>query len=156
MSTVVDYRGYVTDVFAFEGVKRDGMQRLTYAMFSSSSAGLLCAGVQKLAQWFLLELFTPAGSMQGLPNYGTDFLKEVRSGQLQSELDVFTSFYLAAGTVKSHLQAEELETDPLDERIGSIELTGVTFEDGKITLRTTIGSAAGTVHPILVPIGVTP
>jgi hypothetical protein len=146
----------VYDVMAFQGAKLMGPVRLEQILFDATAAGMLCTGIQKLAQRFVLEILTAKGSMFYLPNRGTRFMTQFRQGSLHIEADVFIAFNLALNDVELNLAAEELDTDPPDERYASANLDSVTILSGTVALYITLMSQAGTTRAVILPVATTP
>lgn len=146
----------VYDVLAFQGAKLMGEVQLEQILFNEAAAGMLCTGVQKLAQRFVLELLTEAGSMIYLTNRGTTFMTQFRLGYLRTDTDVFIAFNLALNNLELTLTAEESATDPNDERYGSATLTSVTVAAGTAILHVTLMSLAGTSREVILPVATTP
>ena len=156
MSTVTDYADRTVDVSAFHGAEESGEILLDQSLFTDTSAGLVITGAQKLAQRFLLELLTRTESLQYLPARGTSFMTAARTGLIRTELDAFTYFGLALGTVETNLLTEDAGTDPADERFDSAELNQVAFLPGQLKLYISLLSAAGTERKIILPISTIP
>ena len=152
MST--DLRVY--DVLAFQGARLLGPVQLEQILFTEAAAGMLCTGIQKLAQRWVLEFLTEAGSIFYLPNRGTKFMTQFRQGVLRTEVDVFIAFNFAMNDIELNLPAEELDTDPLDERYASATLDSVTITTGTVVLHVTLQSLAGTDREIILPVATTP
>jgi hypothetical protein len=152
MSTLADYIGRTVDVSAFHGVEATGEVQLRQVLAETESSGLVITGIQKLAQRFVLEFLTDKGSMKYLPARGGTFLANARAGSLRTEVDVFTSFELALGSIESALLAEENSTDPDDERYLFAELTNIVFTPDHIKLYITLNSRAKTTRSIILPI----
>ena len=146
----------VYDVLALQGAKPIGEVLLQQILFTDAAAGMLCTGIQKLAQRFVLELLTELGSMLYLPNRGTRFLIQFYQGLLRTETDVFIAFNLALNDLELSLTAEELDTDPLDERYGSANLDSVLITNGNIIMHVTLRSLAGRSRQVIMPISTTP
>lgn len=146
----------VYDVLAFQGAKRIGEVRLEQILFDEVAAGMLCTGIQKLAQRFVLELLTEQGSMFYLPDRGTQFMTQFRQGYLRNETDVFIAFNIALNDAELNLTAEELATDPDDERYASATLDSVTIAAGTVVLYVTLMSRAGTIRKVILPVATTP
>jgi len=146
----------VYDVLAFQGATPTGEVRLDQILFDSAAAGMLCTGVQKLAQRFVLELLTEKGSMLYLPDRGTTFMTRFRQGYIRTDTDVFIAFNLALNDLELNLAAEELDTDPADERYGSATLNQVIITVSTVILHVTLMSQAGTAREVIMPIATTP
>lgn len=146
----------VYDVLAFQGAKPMGEVLLEQFLFDDAAAGMLCTGVQKLAQRFVLELLTESGSMPYLPARGTQFMVRFRLGILRTEADVFIAFNLALNQLELALTAEELDTDPADERYAGASLDSVVIADATVVLHVRLWSQAGTAREVIMPISTTP
>ena len=72
MSTVADYVGRTIDVLAYDGAVPAGEVLLEQIMAQPGEGGKIATGMQKLAQRFILELFTETGSQLYFPNRGTE------------------------------------------------------------------------------------
>jgi hypothetical protein len=146
----------VYDVLAFQGAKLLGEVRLEQILFSEAAAGMLCTGIQKLAQRFVLEMLTEQGSMLYLPDRGTTFMIRLRQGYLRVEADVFIAFNLALNSAELSLTAEESNTDPADERYAGASLDLVIITVDTIILHVTLQSRAGNTRQVILPVATTP
>jgi hypothetical protein len=146
----------VYDVLGLQGAKPMGEVLLQQILFNDAAAGMLCTGIQKLAQRFVLELLTEAGSMLYLPARGTQFMIKFRAGYLRTETDVFIAFNLALNDLELSLAAEELATDSPDEVYASATLDSVAITNGAASLHVTLMSQAGTSREVIMPISTTP
>src|SRR5688572_29365121 len=111
MSSVLQYVDRTVDVLAYHGGKAQGTVLLEQALALDGTSGKITAGIQKLAQRFMIELLTEKGSLKYLPNRGTDFMIDARAGRLQTSQDVFASFSAAVVDLKTNLQVEEDEEE---------------------------------------------
>jgi hypothetical protein len=109
------------------------------ALADPGKSGTVLTGIAKLGQRFLMELLTKRGSMKFLPNRGCNFMLEAQLGYIRTQFDLLSSFSRALLDVKANLQAEELDTDPLDERFGSADIDSLEFDgsNAKIFIRVT-------------------
>jgi hypothetical protein len=146
----------VYDVLAFQGAKLIGEVQLQQILFNEAAAGMLCTGIQKLAQRFVLELLTEAGSMLYLPDRGTSFMIRFHQGYLRTETDVFIAFNLALNDLELNLTAEETDADPDDERYASATLDSVTITATSAVLHITLMSRAGTARAVILPVATIP
>lgn len=157
MTTVADYLGRKVDVLAFAGAKPTGMQLLEQSVLRDGEGGQVCVGVQKLAQRWLIEFLTIRGSMKYKPDRGCDFMAEVRSQALRTEADVYAAFLASRSQVAANLRAEDLPTDPADERYANAELLSVVIRpDRTMVLTVQITSAAGSARKVILPLSVGP
>jgi hypothetical protein len=146
----------VYDVLALQGARPTGEVQLEQILFDADAAGMLCTGIQKLAQRFVLELLTEKGSMRYLPSRGTTFMTQLRQGYLRTETDVFIAFNLALNDLELNLTAEDATTDAPDEQYASATLNSVTILAGTVVLHVTLMSMAGIARQVVMPVSTTP
>ena len=153
---VRDYAQRKYDFLGLQVAKFDRAARVSLALYSEDSSGQICAGIQKLVQRWTLEFLTERGSMPGLPLRGSEFMLQVRRGELRTQLDVTQGFNDAALRIRATLQAEEYAGMPDDERLDDVELMSVIIEPGYLNLRVMINSVAGTGRAVVLPIDTLP
>ena len=146
-----DYADRVTDILAFE-TSAQGKELSSRGTLFGTEAGFLCTGIQKLAQRFLLELLTESGSIVHQKERGCDFLKNLRSGNVRTELDVFQIFSLGRPVVASNLRGEEDGSEPNDERYAGSYLSNVIIAQDSLTLTIAVQSRQGTTREIILPL----
>lgn len=152
-----DYVGRTVDLTLFQGLLPPGHEALTVAALAlPGQGGAVVTGIAKLAQWFLLDFLTPAGSVAADPSAGCNFITDLEAGRLQTTVDVFTSFSFAVGTVQANLQRRARTTDPPDERFAGAALAGLQLAPDQITLGITLTSAAGTAAQLILPLPAVP
>jgi hypothetical protein len=152
MSTITDYAGRTVDLLAFQAAQTNGVAQLVHALVMPSESGNLIAGVNKLAQRWLIEMLTEAGSIPYLPTRGTILMRELRLGRVRNAVDAEQTFYFAANEAKQTLLAEESTTTPDDESYGSVVLNSAVVSGSALVLRVTLNSLAGTSRTVLLPI----
>lgn len=155
----LDYTNRKVDILAFNGEFSDKQFPLDQSLYSKSlNAGGVCAGIQKLAQRWLIEFFTPIGSIPYLTTRGSSFLNVVRGGYIRTELDATINFNYARDQVADNLRAEDnAGTYPDDEKYAGADLLGVNVIQGsKLTLSVQINSLAGNSRVFVVPVAVVP
>ena len=150
------YDNRVYDFLALQNVKQSGETQLGLELFTSANSGLICIGVQKLAQRWLLEFLTETGSMAGLPTRGTNFMTLVRQGRLRTTAAITAQFHFAAHVARLTLSAEEDDTWPDDERIAEVKLQSVAFLPGYAKLYVLVASRAGDTREIIMPVSTLP
>lgn len=157
MSTAADYVGRTVDVLAFQGkFPRAGDQRLTQSLVDASGYAYSVTGIQKLAQRFLILLLTDRSSQPyRLKARGTSFLAQGRMGLWRTTLDVAQSFAVAVLDVRRTLDAEDQASDSAEEKLGTVQLTGVSLDGDQVTLRVDFRSKAGTTLRYVAPIPIT-
>lgn len=141
-----------------------GRQSVSLDLFS----GYAIAGIKKLAQRWVLEFLTAAGSMSKLRYRGTSFMIDALAGKFRSGLNVTHAFSEANMVIQRNLQQEEDASMPDDERFASATLedfytipsTDVSAASGTsiiyLYLKVRVTSLAGTSAPALVPVPLIP
>lgn len=152
MATIADYIGRSVDVAAWTGQQASGDTFVTPALASPGNSGEVCTGIVKLMQRWQLEFLTISGTILFLPDRGCDFMYLLRSGQLQTTIDVEQAFYLSASQVKLNLTAEDTPTTPLDEQLASVSLLSVTLSADTLDLYVSLVSQAGESRVVILPI----
>lgn len=154
-----DYTGRQVDILALTGPFSDRQFELDQVLYNKEKpSGQVCAGIQKLAQRWVMEFLTPIGSIPYLPQRGSVFLNNVRSGKIRTELDATLLFNFAKDQVEYNLiQEDKAGTYPADERYASVDLLGVQVITGdKMTISVRINSVAGDTRVFVVPVAVVP
>lgn len=150
MSSLADYTDRVYDVFAFHGVKDVGEAALTQEMLDVEG-GLICTGVQKLAQAFLITFLTEQGSIPYDPDEGTTFMIQLRRGELRTETDVQIAFSFAVGQLLRLFSRDPAAA--ADETLTRVDLLRVTVSAGGVSLTVKLTTADPQRQAIL-PIGI--
>lgn len=157
MTVPAEYTGRQVDLLAFQlllpGASGSAVL-LAQELMRPTDGGYLISGIQKLAQKALMTLLTPIGSKLYLPQDGTRFMVDARSGNWRTTTDVMQSFYSARLDVARQLNAEKLTTDPADEQYGNMLLLSVVLAGDLVTMKILFLSAAGTSFTVLTPITV--
>jgi len=163
-----DYVNRKYDYLALRNTTGPGERKLGLELFNKDSPGQITAGVQKLAQRWLLEFLTEEGSIPGLPERGSNFMRAARTGLFRTNINVRTEFALADLKIRKTLRAEEPSTMPNDEKFGSAEITNIAVLPGFdasqksgtsaafLSLGVKITSLAGDVREIVFPIEILP
>lgn len=143
------------DILAFYGANPTGPSRLRQTLAeptATGSSGMAVTGIQKVAQRAYVELFTPKGSLQYLPDRGTNFINDLQAGRIRSAVDVAQSFESARVDMARNLPAEETGLEPADEQYGDMRLVSVTLDSGVVNMRIILMSAAGTTFEFIEPL----
>lgn len=117
--------------------------------------GLVCTGLQKLIQTWLIEFLTRAGSVAKQPVRGTDFLASIQNGAAQSVADVQAAFSLAADHVRGYLMGVQGHL-PNDEQLDSAVLENVTVDYAGVSLTVRLTSKSGESRTFVAPVRVAP
>lgn len=154
-SSILDYTGRTVDLLVFDGA--DGSRDVLVAqqLFSESHAGKVVSGIYKLAQKFLLLLLTEKGSQQYAPDYGTEFMTQLRSG-VRTTLEAEQVFQSALIDIHRILKSEETDSDPADERYATASTVNILLRPGGVMYRIRLESEAGTARVVLLPIEINP
>jgi hypothetical protein len=128
---------------------------LQLAIISSGDSGHLVTGKQKLAQKVWLELTTELGSMTFAPERGSGFFSSLRANRPRTPVELLARFALAAEDIKAILRADELETDPDDERLLAITATNAVIDRNRVELTLEILAADNQTIEIIAPIPLT-
>jgi len=154
-ASVRDYVNRTVDMLLYDSPTEPFTQQAVQmlpGLVQPGQSGALTTGIQKLAQRFILELLTVRGSLRYLPDRGTSFLAELRSGQLRTASDVIDAFARAEHYIRGQLRREQSETDPADERYRMAELLNATHNGDRISLRVRVVSDAGEEATIIYPL----
>ena len=143
-ATLTDYKDRTIDVLAYKDWEIGANKQVIQALVLPGNSGDAIAGIEKLAQRFLIELFTEQGTLLYLPDRGTTFMTEARIGYWRTPGDIQTSFGTAMVQLNDNLKAEESSSDPADERYDSAELTSVSINGTDVAMSVRVTSAAGT------------
>jgi hypothetical protein len=153
---VLPYVGRSIDLLLMDNIPSSQTTLLIQSLVLPGQAGAAITGIQKLAQRFLLELLTDQGSLTYLPNRGTQFMLQLRSGAMRTAADVRSAFILAESTARGTLRREQSPTAPADEKYVRAELLSVTLEADLISLRIQVISEAGSDVVLIYPIAINP
>ncbi len=168
-----DYAQRKYDYLALQNVQLKGDNQLGMELFNADTSGKICAGVQKLAQRWLLEFLTETGSMPGLPTRGSIFMQLARTGGFRTRRNVETAFAAADMDITRNLRQEETTDMPADERFGAATLVSAAVMPGDLevfdqsafeastsavylNITVKIISAAGTDYTIIFPVETLP
>lgn len=141
-----EYSNRLVDVWGYSG-------GYTGELDASLFSDMVCAGILKLAQRWVIAFLTELGTVRFNLERGTTFITRLRQGELRTEGDVSAAFLLAADEMADQMANEETESTPADEVYASCELLEVgLLANGKLSLMVSVTSAAGTSRTVLVPV----
>lgn len=153
-ATADQYIGRSVDLLLYDGMQVTGDTLLIPSLVQPGYSGAEIAGIQKLAQRFLVELFTELGTLTYLPTRGCAFMLDAHQGRWRTEADVELSFYSSLVNIRRNLVQEESTSDPDDERFANATLTSVTVNADRVVIQLYITSLAGTSREVLFPLRV--
>lgn len=116
---------------------RDGADALDPDAFAPGTV----LGPDKVAQRVAYALLTPAGSVPGAPELGTDFLGLLN--EFASEFDVHAAFAACESQLAASVQAAEDDDDAASEKFGSASLGAVEVSADSVSLRLLVTAADG-------------
>lgn len=127
---------------------------LVFTLFPPGWATAELMGSAKLVQRFAVHLLTQKGSIRYRPKQGCIFYGQVQNGPMASESDVFAAFAASLRDIRTNMRAEELATDPDNERFSFAKITAVTIARGSVTATITVRSLDGVNTGLIVPLPV--
>ena len=144
ISVTTDYTGRKKDIYISYGVDptKVGTQKVTYSFGQVSN---VIAGVQKLAQRYLIALFNTGLVQQ---------LQTAKSYNIQEATHIFN---LASWTVLQAFKTYQNNNPdfPEDEQLASAQLTDLSVSAGKINLKVELVTKAGTGLTVVLPVALT-
>lgn len=148
------YSGRNIDVLAWNADTAQG------GMFDANSTGKVVTGIWRLVQRFLLTFLEVPDTVtydyrnNGIVR-GTRFMSDLRNGYLRTDAQIFSSFALSVIQAAQQLKAEELSTDPADEKFKEARLISTAISNGSIALTVRVYSQSDDVT-VVVPISTVP
>jgi hypothetical protein len=118
------------------------------------NGGEAISGVGKLAQQFVLRLFTPIGGQAYEPREGSQFMLDVTAGRIRTAEQARRSFAISREEIISQFaRDQELWPQiPDDERLAEIELVAASVVQDSVFLVVRIVSVAGQATAVTLPI----
>lgn len=150
-----DYLTRTTDILALSGQKETGEALLTMSFAGVVDSGEICTGIQKLTQRYVLRFLKKTGSDLFAQGEGTEFMTRVDRGELRNSVDALVAFSEAQLDLRKQLRAEELSTDPDDERFDRAEIQSLAVLPGNLKLYIRLYSRAGDSRELILPISIT-
>ena len=98
------------------------------------NSGSVIAGPYKIAQKFVKFLLTELGSVLVEPQYGTDFIKLLMSGQIQNEAELKLRFYKEVDFILNYI-ANANSDAPADETLLAADLEGFSVLGDYVNMR---------------------
>ena len=152
--TSENYSGRKVDLLIFQGAQPAGMVPI---VLSFGNAGLITTGIQKVVQTFTAFFFMDKGSVPAQPDYGTDFMRQMRVGYLKDESSVKSAFAFASDAAIRTMRKQAMTAGlPADETIASAKLLSyaISKAEGKLQMRVNISTDAGASRVVYLPIPV--
>lgn len=153
---IQEYIGRTIDLQAYQGVSSSGDVKLNEVLALPGEGGAIVTGIQKVVGRFIVELLKERGSVTFRPDDGTGFLTEARLGRFQTQAEVLGAFARGVTEARRAIQAQELATDPGDERFVNAIPTNVIVSPGSAIITFELITQAGAdrtfIFPLKVPI----
>lgn len=139
--------GRDVDAYVLGGVTR-GQLPLTLSRDAHMAYGPALA-VQK----FLVNMLTTLGSIVTQPERGTDFMRQLVSGELRNETEVTMAFAAAATDTIRYLAGLRTDATDLDEEPLSVEVQAVNVLYDAVEIAATLTTASGRTIDFALPFG---
>lgn len=130
-----------------------GGRELTASLAGADGRGAAVEGKHNLAQRWLLEIQTEAGSIP-YSAAGSSWMAKVQSGDLRSVSDARDAFLFAADEAADRLLAEDAAAGLEDEEAyDGFDLLDLYFEDRRVVVHVRVKSRAGEYVAVTLPTG---
>jgi len=147
MTVSQNYAGRAVDICVLDTSNKDGVELINVGFLGSGSA---VSGPYKIVQKFAKFLLTDLGSVPAEPNYGTDFIRRLLGGQIQTISELRIRFFQELGEIKTYI-ANSVENPPADETLVSVQLedfSNVSQDDVVMKLRFTFLDQSTILAPV--------
>lgn len=118
MTISQNYAGRAIDICVLDTSNRAGTELIDVGFLGSGS---VVSGPYKVVQKFTKFLLTDLGSVPSEPNYGTDFIRRLLGGQIQTTSELRVRFSQEIGEIKTYI-ANSVENPAADETLVSVQL----------------------------------
>lgn len=119
---------------------------------NDASITSLVTGTAKVGQVFTTLLMTELGSNALDTECGCDFMTQLNSGAIRTDLDLTSAFNQSASDIVAYLDSLLTGSEPDDEVIVSVDLTNFELVPPYVALYITIWTRAGSSRIISLPI----
>jgi hypothetical protein len=126
MAISQDYTNRLIDLCVLNTSSNAGLERVQVGLLDSGS---VISGSYKVVQKFVKFLLTEIGSVAAEPDYGTDFVRRLFNGSIQTSSELNLRFYQEAITVKNYVQQSNNSSSP-DENLISVSLDSFNVTSG--------------------------
>jgi hypothetical protein len=158
IATSADYSGRTVDLEIFQSEYDAAASKQLTLTMTAGDISRRVAGIQKLAQRYMLTFFTPKGSVPFRPGFGSIFMPAVSGGLMQSRTAVVQYFSFADADVAQQLRVQDQSpaglATPADEQYASSALLDYGVDTGSSTLyiKMQLTSQAGAAYTFILPI----
>ena len=153
MTVSSNYEGRTVDLEAFQTVQYPASLTPLTMTLRRDGKSRKVTGIQKLAQRYLILFMTNLGDIKYAEEQGTEFLKTVINGGVQTRSDVVILFAFANSNVEVQLDADDSSDDPPDERFQSAKLLSydLDFANSRLYMRVLLTSLSGEDYEFIIP-----
>lgn len=140
------------DVFFLRSASITNPDRVEQDIFRNGGEAI--SGVRKLAQQFVLRLFTPIAGHRYEPSEGCQFMVDVLAGRVRTVEQVRRSFAQSREEILAQFiqDRETWRMIPQDEQLATIELLNIAVDRDSIFLSIRLTSVAGQSTAVTLPI----
>jgi hypothetical protein len=135
-----------------QGVDVDA--RSSVVSMTLGDEGMVCSGVQKVAQCVLKLLCTAYGSVTFDPTYGTAFIPAMQKGIIKDGTALTAYFNFAVTQIMDYVGNNSAENTPDDETLTGVELLAWDIKPTSLIMKIQVNTAAGTSRIYVVPVPV--
>jgi phage baseplate assembly protein W len=114
-----------------------------FALTEPYRSGMYITGIQKLAQRFITELFTDAGSVRIDPSYGSNLMRGLRGTNVHAVMDVQGVLVSAIQQVKQRMIRRAVGNEPRDEILSDVTIVKLEAQLDRVIVALRIVSASG-------------
>ena len=153
ITTTTDYTDRLVDLEAFQTASVIGSLVPLSTTLRKNGESRKITGLQKLVQRYLIFFLTTLGDVKYDKEQGTEFIRTVINGGVQTRSDVIKLFAYTNSAVQSMLDKEDSNDQPDDERFHSARLKdyNLDFANGRLYLSVEVTSLAGDSYAFVIP-----
>lgn len=131
MAISQNYTGRSIDFCVLDTSNEPGVELVNAGILNSGS---VIAGSYKVVQKFFKFMFTEKGSVSGDPDYGTNFVTLLFTGQIQNEAELRLRFYQESNFAINYVRNSNSNIKP-DENLISVDLEGFVVNGDQAIMR---------------------
>lgn len=158
INTSTDYTGRKVDLEIFQTENPVAVSKQLDLTMTTGDVSRKVAGIQKLAQRYLLTFFTAQGTVKFNVKYGSIFMPAVAGGLLQSRTAIVQYFSFANINVGQQLRFQDQSVEglalPSDEKYAKSYLLDYAVDTSlsQLYLKVMLESLAGTTYTFILPV----
>jgi hypothetical protein len=151
-ATTTSYDNRTVDLLMLQGVDTDASSSVV--SMSLGNEGMICSGIQKVAQCVLKLLCTAIGSVKFDPNYGTGFIPAMQKGIIKDGTMLIAYFGYSVTQIMDYVGNNTSVPAPADETLTGVELLAWDIQPTSLYMKIKINTAAGESRVYVVPVPV--